>query len=298
MNKCFKKNEIIIQYNGGLGNQMFQFAMGCNFEMKEKEVKHALFYYEETPDAMPFVLDEVFPNINLKKADSDTTKEIMYDNIDRSLKTKIMNKVFPSTIRYYCEGKELCYDARVLKLNSAVLSGYWQSYKYVQRAESLIKKYYEFPKIEDDKINKLVNQMKSDDSVSVHIRAGDYLKAENSEIFGGICTLEYYKNAIEQIQKKIDNPIFFIFSNDIDWCKRNIPLKNVVWMDKAVLPEHKDWIEMYLMSCCKINFIANSSFSWWAAWLNKNKQKIVIAPKVWMKHIKNDEICPPEWIRI
>lgn len=298
MSGYFKKNEIVIQYNGGLGNQMFQYAVACNYEKRGKKVKHALFHYDETPDVMPFVLNKVFQNIVLEIADPDRTKAMMQENNQRSIKTKIINKLFPATIKYYCEGKELRYDARALKLSSAVLTGYWQSYRYAQNAETLIRKKFKFSKIEDEKTCKLIEKMKSENSVSVHIRAGDYLQAGNAGLFGGICTQQYYEKAIVCMNQKISNPLFFVFSNDIDWCKRNIPLANVVWMDNETLPEHEDWIEMYLMSCCKHNIIANSSFSWWAAWLNENKYKMVIAPEKWINHIENDEMCPPDWIRI
>lgn len=100
------------------------------------------------------------------------------------------------------------------------------------------------------------------------------------------------------MREMLENPTFYVFSNDIAWCKEQFDLENVVWMDVDTLSEHEDWEEMYLMSCCKNNIIANSSFSWWGAFLNQNKEKIVVTPKKWMNDNVGKDICPKEWIRI
>ena len=194
--------------------------------------------------------------------------------------------------------RELSFDSSILSKKEGYFSGYWQSYKYTEPVKKELREKFQFREIDDKKIREIVQQMTINNTVSLHIRAGDYLSPQNAAIFGGICTLEYYCTAIEFMVKKINNPLFFVFSNDINWCKENIPLSNVVWMDEKILSTHEDWVEMYLMSCCKHNIIANSSFSWWAAWLNENSEKIVIAPKKWLQTVENEEICPQEWIRI
>ena len=135
-------------------------------------------------------------------------------------------------------------------------------------------------------------------SVSIHVRRGDYV---NHPLFGGICDKAYYQRAITYIQEKTDCDYYIIFSNDIKWCEENLSAllmgKNVVFVNWN---KGKDsYQDMYLMSRCNYNIIANSSFSWWGAWLNNNPEKIVVAPKIWMKVLDNDfDIIPTSWIRI
>ena len=288
---------MIVRYKGGLGNQMFQYALRCNMEKAGYEVMDDLSCYRENPTSMAFKLTEVFQNIILKE-----TKEDINDIIERSnarkIWAKILNTVFPITRRYFCETRSLFYDKSVLKMKYACVEGYWQAAQYAKNVEEMLFERFEFPTIQNLEIQSLINQMKKVNSVSVHIRAGDYLTAENSAIFGGICTTQYYRNAIKLIEKEVENPVFFVFSNDTEWCKENFQLDHVIWMDEDVLPPHEDWIEMYLMSCCKYNIIANSSFSWWSAFLNRNKQKVVVAPEKWFRDVDQDEVCPKEWIRL
>lgn len=287
-----------MRYAGGLGNQMFQYALRCNYEKKRKLVKDDIGHYKRYPNAMPFCLTDVFPNVVLNEAEKFEIDLFYEGKKSRNLFIKILNKFFPSTRLLQNENQELIYDSRILKARSAYVIGYWQSYRYVQSVQEIIADRFKFAKVEDEKIVRLVNKMKTENSVSVHIRAGDYLLPENAELFGGICTMNYYCTSIDKMRKKVNQPLFFVFSNDIQWCKENFILENVIWMDDKTLPQHEDWVEMYLMSCCKHNIIANSSFSWWAAWLNQNQDKIVIAPKKWLQTVENDEVCPKEWIRI
>lgn len=293
-----RDNKIVIRYMGGLGNQMFQYAFRCNFEKKNKSVKDDIFFYKNNPNAMPFELKNSFPKILLEEAQEKDIDNFYIQKKNRSYIQKIKNKLFPYTRIFQNEKKELFYDPQILKVQSAYITGYWQNYRYVQNVKEILYERFEFPRIENEKIVRLIECISNENSVSLHIRAGDYLLPENVEIFGNICTLQYYKDAIQKITEKIKTPMFFVFSNDINWCKQNIPLENVIWMDEISLPEHEDWVEMYLMSCCKHNIIANSSFSWWAAWLNKNPKKIVVAPKQWLKNVEKEEMCPKEWIRI
>lgn len=292
----FKKKTIIIRYMGGLGNQMFQYALRCYFEQKGKLVKDDLRYYENNPNVMPFRLKEFFPNILLNPAEDKEVNSFYEKKKARNILIKIVNKVIPSTRLIQEEKRELKYNRDILRAYSAYVMGYWQSYRYVEKVEDTVKKRFEFFRLDEEDAE--MKQIKSSNSVSLHIRAGDYLLPENNAIFGGICTIDYYRTAIELIKKQVENPLFFVFSNDIGWCKKNIPLENVVWVDSCKKEKYEDWMDMYLMASCKHNIVANSSFSWWAAWLNTNPNKIVIAPKKWTNIIKKDEVCPKNWIRI
>ena len=131
--------------------------------------------------------------------------------------------------------------------------------------------------------------------ISIHVRRDDYLSSKYVSGFGGICTIEYYNKAVERIKEEVIDPVFYIFSDDINWCRENLKLEQGVFIDWNTGKE--SWQDMFLMSQCKHNIIANSSFSWWGAWLNSNSEKIVIAPRIWWNGLK-DDVVPDSWIRI
>ena len=133
---------------------------------------------------------------------------------------------------------------------------------------------------------------------SIHIRRGDYL--EKSELYGGICTRKYYTDAIEYIKYRDKNAKFIVFSDETDRNKLSLLLgkDNIIYFQQEDFTEYEDWYDMYLMSICKHNIIANSTFSWWGAWLNRNDNKIVVAPQKWINIYKYEDIYPKEWVQI
>ena len=136
------------------------------------------------------------------------------------------------------------------------------------------------------------------ESVSLHVRHGDYVTNADTNSFHGVCSLDYYKNAVSKIKQEMPLP-FFIFSDDIIWAKENLDfIGNMTFIEyNGATPDHE---EMYLMSLCQHNIIANSSFSWWGAWLNQNPNKIIIAPQNWFNDVSLDtkDLIPNEWIRL
>ena len=176
------------------------------------------------------------------------------------------------------------------------MDGYWQSEKYFKNIKDEIIK--SFTPIHDisEKAKQYIKEIENSNSVSLHVRRGDYV--DNTMFKGSgltITEMPYYKDAIEFINSKVENPKFFIFSDDIAWCKENFEFLE----DKTFIDDTKSAIDdMVLMSRCEHNIIANSTFSWWGAWLNRNKNKIVIAPKVWYKTNHELHLAPKEWIKL
>lgn len=145
--------------------------------------------------------------------------------------------------------------------------------------------------------NKKISEMISSiNSISIHIRRGDYASSERLQVIYGLCPLNYYYTAINSISKAVKNPHFFVFSDDIGWAKQNLKITHPV---KFIIG-NKALVDLCLMSQCKHHIIANSSFSWWGAWLSTNKNKIVYAPKQWFKKTKliPHDLIPESWIRI
>ena len=128
--------------------------------------------------------------------------------------------------------------------------------------------------------------------MSVHIRRGDYLE---NPMYGGICTEEYYKKAIDYIKQRVENAKFYLFSNDMPYVQDRFRGEEFVYVENN--SEDKGYIDLYLMSLCKHHIIANSSFSWWGAWLNAAKSKIVVAPSIWLTNAPARDVVPDTWIR-
>lgn len=174
----------------------------------------------------------------------------------------------------------------------------YSSEKYFENAKELIQQKFIFSEITEEKNLELINKIKNRESVSIHVRRGDYI---GNNVVGNMVKLDYYNEAIKYIENKVKNPIYIIFSNDIEWCKENLNLinKEVVYVEWN--KKEKSFRDMQLMSLCKHNICTNSGFSWWGAWLNKNLEKIVIIPEKWYSSeskISSDDIAPQNWIKI
>lgn len=174
--------------------------------------------------------------------------------------------------------------------------GTWQSEQYFIEAKEIVLNAFTFRKEKLSSKTRAVEKLISDsNSVSIHIRRDDYLSDKFNKGFGGICTIDYYQRAVEYLSELYENLSFFIFSDDMQWAKENILIKNCIFVNHNARED--SWQDMYLMHCCKHNIIANSTFSWWGAYLNKNPHKTIIAPKVWWNGIK-DDVVPEGWIRL
>jgi hypothetical protein len=193
------------------------------------------------------------------------------------------------------------YHPEVLELSGwAYYSGYWISEEYFKEVENEVRDSFKFKGKLVHKNKDVAERIYNCNSVSIHIRRGDYLETDmNRKIYGNICTLNYYEKAIAKIHQKVENPSFFIFSNDIDWCRENLEVINAEYIDWNTGDD--SFRDMQLMSLCKSNILANSTFSWWGAWLNVNKEKNVLVPSRFFNDIlasNMDTLVPKDWIRI
>lgn len=193
--------------------------------------------------------------------------------------------------------KQFNFDNDFLDIKSWYIEWYFQTEKYFKEFEKQIRKDFEFIIWPSGKNKKFIEIINNCNSISLHIRRWDYISNSSANAFHGTCDLGYYKKAIELIKSKIETPVFFIFSDDIDWVKENLKIENAYYIDWNNADTNYE--DMRLMSLCKHNIIANSSFSWWWAWLNKNKEKIVIAPKKWFQNskINYSDIVLNNWIK-
>lgn len=263
---------IITKVTGGLGNQLFQYAIAKAIAVKNNDTfKLDITSYETYKLHNGYRLN-IF-NIDENIASSEEILNFKgYDNkIFKVLKKLGIYK----KQTHYKEKERTIFDKDVFNYQDIYLDGYWQNEKYFIDIRDILLKELT-PKEEISEVaKKYLVDIQDTQSVSLHVRRGDYLK--HPEI--GVLDLEYYKKSYEYIVEKVENPIFYIFSNDLAWCEENFDFIE----NKVFVKETKSEIDdLMLMKNCKHNIVANSSFSWWGAWLNENSEKIVVAPKKWL----------------
>lgn len=176
--------------------------------------------------------------------------------------------------------------------------GGWHSEKYFADIRPLLLQTFRFPKSNDEEFLTIKSLIQNDPhSVSMHIRRGDYLvKTTSHWDFSGIATLEYYQRAIAYIKSINTSPTFYIFSDDINWCKDNLKGLNAVFV--TCNTGTHSWRDMQLMSLCHQHINANSTFSWWGAWLCQHSDSITICPKDFIRTMKTKDIYPETWIKL
>lgn len=289
---------IVMQIFGGLGNQMFQYAAGkalASFYDTELALDVSFFaaHGEYTP--RNFGLD-VF-NINARVATDAEIREHTYGK----LKEQFERFTRPWYKRKIVYEPHFHFTADVFKgSGDTYYKGHWQSPKYFAGIESEIRKDFALRYPLSAEGQTVADKIKEfgDSIVSVHIRRGDYVSSKSVQDTIGVLPLLYYESAQRHINSQIKNPHYFIFSDDVEWVEKNMHIENAIYVSRS--KNLKDYEEMYLMSMCSNNIVANSSFSWWAAWLNQNPGKIVIAPEKWFNDPAQNttDLIPCDWITV
>jgi hypothetical protein len=296
---------ICIQLSGGLGNQMFQYSCG-----------RALAIQHNTD----LVLD-ISQLVQINSSNGQTLRQFELDIFDvdaqiadsytvRTLKplTYRLKNVFSlytrlkgiQTTKYFIEDGP-GYNSAINNISmNCYLSGYWQSQKYFIQIEDIIRNDFKFKKSIEGRNSLWHDKIRNSNSISVHIRRSDYVNNMFHDIHG-TCSLNYYKESIQYIISRVQDPYFFIFSDDVEWARNNLKIEHPYEFIFGNSGKNS-FIDMQLMSMCKHNIIANSSFSWWGAWLNSNSDKIVIAPEKWFSdeklNLKTIDLVPDSWLRI
>lgn len=294
---------IVVNLSGGLGNQMFQYAFGKRFALEYQTDLILDINQYDSIKGTKFNLDGVTNReyalncFDLKpQLYTESHKRLLFpeNNLYSKVKFKLERILKRKALVF--EQKNGFDDTIYSRIcNNTYAYGHWQSPLYFENIKSILVKEFSFNNIGETMWEYDIRQA---NSISVHIRRGDYVSSPSVNTVHGICSLDYYRQAIQRIEQAINGAKFYIFSDDIDWCKANITwLPNSVFVENNDGPTHQD---MYLMSICKHNIIANSTFSWWAAWLNQHKGKIVIGPQQWFRNHKASDlkIFPDEWMAI
>ena len=280
---------IIIKLQGGLGNQLFLYGLYKNLIRCGRDVKMDIesgFEGDElrTPCLSYLGLEYVI-------ATEEEVTEIRDSYMDPI--SRIRRKLFGRKTFDYYEPEDGNFDPEVLEMKKAYLNGYFQSERYFGDADAVKELKDDIFKNRDrilassDKIEDYRKEIENCESVSLHIRRGDYLTPGIMETYGGICTDEYYEKAIDTVRDKHPGARLFVFSNDLEWCKgRYGSYENVTFVGFDIESEdeeadfYRDDAELFLMAACKHQIITRSSFGWWGAWLNENPNKITCSPEI------------------
>ncbi len=297
---------IIVKLAGGLGNQMFQYAAG-----KALALKHGTELLLDTSS----LLDRrprkeiTFREFNLdlfnirtqiiQQSRFDELRERDVSRLDR-LGYQI-RRVFDQELPQYHREYRKMFDERFFQLPFHVyLEGYWQSEDYFSSIKDVIRSDFSLKQFPDVHGMDLMNRIMNCNSVCLNVRRGSYVSQPFENKFHGTCSIEYFYNAVKRITHDVPDIKIFVFSDDIEWCRQQLHFNTETTIVDHSYAGEKFGLYLNLMSHCKHFVIPNSTFGWWAAWLAKNPEKIVIAPKQWYQDrtIETSRLIPRGWIRI
>jgi hypothetical protein len=308
---------IVLTLIGGIGNQMFQYACAKSLALDTGQKLYLDFsmtksYHDQNIKNSPLRVNSELDLFNLKINTISSERLMKFRPRAFPIESKLISikykiiQYFYNTQIYTDRGYAQSYKdiTKLQKSKDLLLYGYFQNEKYFNNNEHQIKKDFVYKPLLSEYGREILKRIKkSKCAVSIHVRRGDLVSNKEAAKHHGLCSLEYYKEAIQRINSLTSSKnTFFLFSDDLEWVNKHF--KGLI--SDYVLVNNKQKIhdseEMILMSLCNHNIIANSSFSWWGGWLNQTEDKIIISPKEWImdrqKNIQAIKIIPDNWIKI
>lgn len=288
----------IVKILGGLGNQMFQFALYKSLQQRfpDERVLIDLNCFRGYPKHRGFEIGKVF-GADYEAANWREVARLAYP-YPNFQSWRIGSRLLPVRRSMLKERADFTYEPTALtRTQSTYYDGYWQHEEYFRDIRDVILQTFRFPTFVDDRNREIAQRLQSTNSIAIHVRRGDYTK---DKLFHDICDLNYYRKAISHLQQHVGGDLYCIFSDDMRWCREHIaPLL----ADKVII--YVDWNrgensvqDIHLMSLCSHNIIANSSFSWWGAWLNQHPGRLVVAPWKWLHISGTHSPVPDDWTRL
>ncbi len=290
---------VIVRLCGGIGNQMFQYAAGRRHASKAgAELKLDVSWFDANK-GRSYSLHHF--NIRESFASEKEIRRLKY--LSPSLHERILQGLGlrpsqPLPAPSYIKEKSNRFNLEILSLSDEVyLEGYWQSEKYFSDAQNTIRNEFTLRSPLSSEGERIIDLINSKVSVSLHVRRGDYVSDTSANRHHGLCSMEYYDRSVRYIADHIKDPHFFIFSDDLLWCRQNLHIPFHASFIDHNGPE-RDYEDIHLMNLCKHHIIANSSFSWWGAWLDPRPGKLVLGPKKWFAQEERSarDLIPPDWI--
>lgn len=292
---------IIVQLQGGLGNQLFQYATARALAHQHQIplLLDQSWFTKTYDDVTPREL--LLPTLNTKGA------LISLDSPPKRPKRirRILQKLWPINPYVYFEQNPYYFDSSLLKVptfktQNLYLMGYWQSYRYFESIKKILQSEVSPKSPLDAHYQNYLNQIKASNSAMIHVRRGDYVHLASAAEVHGFIGLDYYQQGMEALLHKNPETQFFVFSDDLDWVRSNLPYQDKITFIKSLEKSDAVIQELELMTHCQNHLIANSSLSWWAAWLAKSVNNTVICPSRWTNDLAKswDDLLPANWQRI
>jgi hypothetical protein len=287
---------LYIKIHYGLGNQLFQYALARSLSTR-KELDYRLdtsFFATSVFQKHPRVYQLNQFNIQEKLATPEELRPFVQPSLLEKRWRSLELRLLPYHKQSFVSEKRLDFDENIFRVrDEAYLLGYWQDIRYFSDIEAPLREELTFRCPPKGRNKELLDRIVNTSSISLHIRRGDYLTDSFTIANVGRCDMDYYQRAVEEIAREITDPIIYVFSDDPDWVKENfrIPFQ-LVFVDNN--PEEKAVEDLRLMSACRYHITANSSFSWWGAWLSAHPEKKVITPRIWRSK-GPDMFLPPGW---
>lgn len=290
----------IVNIIGGLGNQMFQcaFAIALREANSGEIVKLDISHFNGYGLHNGFEVKRIF-DYPLDIASKEDIKKITY-YIPYYKLSRIVRRIIPKKKTEYLVPYQHAYLCNFNALNikgDCYYDGYWMCAGFSEFCKDKIIEAFKFKPFDTDINIEYANSLALENSISIHIRRGDYVNAPN---FKDICTLDYYRKAITKARERISNPELFVFSNDQEWCMLN--LKNEFGDARVHFIKNnmgnESYRDMQLMSLARCSILANSSFSWWGAFLNNRKDQIVYVPHKWVNNLDDKDAYADSWIKV
>ncbi len=291
----------IVNIIGGLGNQMFQCAFAIALKEKHPldDVKLDISHFNGYGLHNGYEISSVFSNYPLPIAEKNDIKKLSY-YIPKYKSSRIMRRILPYRKSEFVQPYQHAYIYNPNALTNEgdmYYEGYWMSPLYFEACKDSIVKAFSFKPFDTEVNLEYEKLLHEGYSVTIHIRRGDYVGAEN---FKDICTLAYYRNAIMEVKKYIETPVFFVFSNDQQWCTDNLKDEfgdSIVYFVSNNRGK-ESYRDMQLMSLARCNILANSSFSWWGAYLNQRKDHLVFCPCKWVNNLEHKDHYIDSWHKV
>lgn len=278
----------MVEATGGLGNQMFQYAFYLSLQQAYPQNRYCV-------DIIGCSWFNSHNNCELERVFGVGTG----DSLSYELAVK-MKRMQPECINIVTEVRDgCCQFIPDSNYEFTIYRGYWQSEKYFSHITPLIRNAFRFNEtMLSEHSKRFLDRIKQQNAVSIHFRRGDYVeKYKYNYLYGGICTIDYYRLAIQRMEHEAGGVLsYYLFSDDPEWVKENISIPNCTVVDCNW--GRDSWQDMCLMAACRHHIVANSSFSWWGAWLNGDVNKVVVAPSPWLNRIDFPDIVPENWIKI
>jgi tellurite resistance-related uncharacterized protein len=291
--------KIFVLFDGGLGNQLFEYACGRALALRGGGELVIDPWECRAGRSRPLELH----HFNIKARSTTAWENALCRLVDSQrleIPRKMLQALAPGLLPTVVRQREHGFDPAIFNVKGSLfLDGWWQSELYFRDYRDQIISDLNFRELPDDQNRQSLEQIRGGEAVCIHVRRGDYVSDPYILKNIGVCGLEYYRAAIETMAQRVKSPTYFIFSDDPQWTRENLPVP-----EPRVFISHncgtKDWEDLRLLSACRHFIIANSTFSWWGAWLSAHPGKAVIAPSRWFAkpELSARDLIPESWIRI